>query len=342
MSAPVTSTRSPNSASILVWLTAVWTTGSGSRRLWRASTRCANDAPNSCPTGRTTTSSARRTRSVPTSRPTASGGVAGSRQAAPATRRGRARAHPRLRPEPRLLGAPLGPPPSRLVRPRRPVATGRGSGRILRGPIGRAPLDRPRPRSALPAVARHRPARLPPPGRAQGDDPGAQGGGHPLRRRGLLRGDARPRRRLPRDLGRTIGDAIGGRGRLAVRGVLVARHQRGPRGLPEVHAHRRGVLGPRMAAPAARLRLHLGQAAGRSPGRGRRGLGRGAPAGRRCLPASFGPPAGGAERAADRRAADPRAGPRGGPRRSDGARDAAGPGRTARRRPVGRPDPVPA
>ena len=176
---------------------------------WRGRRRpCATDAPSSCPTAPTTTSSARRTRSAPTSPPTASAGRrAGATPAA--ARRGRARAHPRLRPQPHRVGAPLGPPPPGLVRPRRRRSPGRRPGRLLRGPLGRPPLDRPRTRPELPAVDRHRPARLPPPGRAAGDDPGAQGGRDPLRRGRLLDGDARARRRLPLDLGGTLGAAVG-------------------------------------------------------------------------------------------------------------------------------------
>ena len=116
---------------------------------------------------------------------------------------------------------------------------------------------------------------------AAGDDPDAARGRDPLRRRRLLDGDARPRRRLPVDLGRPVGGAGDGRGGDRVRRVLVARRERRPRRLPAVPARRRGVLGPRMAAPAARLRLHLGPRAARTVPRARSGVGRRAPARRR-------------------------------------------------------------
>ena len=178
-------------------------------------------------------------------------------QAACPPGRGRSGADPRFRPQPHRAGASVGPPAPGLVRPRgrgRPIGAPR---RMVRGALRGTPLDRPRSRPELRAVAGYGPARLPPPGCPAGDDPDAARGRHALRRGGLLDGDARARRCLPVDLGRPVRGAGRGGGGLPVRRVLVARQQRRSRRLPALPAHRRGVLGPRVAAPAARLRLHL-------------------------------------------------------------------------------------
>ena len=258
--------------------------------------------------------------------------------------RGRHRAHPRFRPEPHRVRASVGPPPSRT------------------GSSTPTPRSAPRIRTSYFEVrsdGRHWIAHGRDPNFPPWTDTAQLDYRHPDVPRAMTQTLREVATRCDGvvcsmamlvlddvfrvDLGRPVGRAGGGRGRLAVRRVLVARHERGPRRLPDVPAHRRGVLGPRMAAPAARLRLHLRHAAAR-PARWPAIAAR-SPAHLRAddaLPASVGPPPRGPQRAADRRADDARAGAGRGPRRGDRARDAARPRRPDRRRPGRRPGPVPA
>ena len=153
---------------------------------------------------------------------------------------------------------------------------------LLRGPLGRPPLDRPRPRPELPAMDRHGPARLPPSRRCRGrwprrcarSRPAATGSSARWRcsssttssgRHGTV---ARSRRRSAEDAS-PFGE-FWWHATSAVRDAY-----------PTVPADRRGVLGPRIPAPAARLQLHLRHAAARAVPRRRCAVGGGAPARRR-------------------------------------------------------------
>ena len=326
----------------MVWLTAAWTIGSGSRRLWRSQPSLRHRRSELLPHGSDDdiVGFAVRDQRLRAGREPRRRGRAG--QAARPPGRGRSGADPRLRPQPHRAGASVGPPAPGLVRPRgrdRPIGASR---RMVRGALRGPPLDRPRSRPELRAVAGYGPARLPPPGCPPGDDPDAARGRHALRRGGLLDGDARARRCLPVDLGRPVRGAGRGGGGLPVRRVLVARQQRRPRRVPALPAHRRGVLGPRMAAPAARLRLHVrldaaGPDAERGSGRDRRPPPRG-----RRLPAPVRPAPRGSQQPADRGPDDPGAGARRSARRGGRPGHAPGAGWPDPGRPRAGARPVPA
>ena len=99
----------------------------------------------------------------------------------------------------------------------------------------------------------------------------------PVRRRPLRHGDARPAGGLRADVGHRH------------HAVLAAGHGCRPRRAPWLPLPRRGLLGSRVDAPAAGLRLHLRQAALRPAGRGYGPSGTGAPVRRPRLPGSPGP-----------------------------------------------------
>ena len=122
------------------------------------------------------------------------------------------------------------------------------------------------------------------------------------------------------DVGCAVRHADRDRRPVALRRVLVARVERRSPGLPELRADRRGVLGARVAPPAARLRLHLRQAAAGPAARRRRGRGRWPPAGRGRVPAPVGPVPRGSRRASDRRTDGPAPGAGRGADRRDRAR----------------------
>ena len=241
----------------MVWLTAAWTIGSGSRRLWRSQPSLRHRRSELLPHG-SDDDIVGSPYAISAYEPAENlGGEDGLAKLRARLAEAGLGADPRFRPQPHRAGASVGPPAPGLVRPRgrgRPIGAPR---RMVRGALRGPPLDRPRSRPELRAVAGYGPARLPPPGCPPGDDPDAARGRHALRRGGVLDGDARPRRCLPVDLGRPVRGAGRGGGGLPVRRVLVARQQRRSRRVPALPAHRRGVLGPRVAAPAARLRLHL-------------------------------------------------------------------------------------
>ena len=129
---------------------------------------------------------------------------------------------------------------------------------------------RPRPgersRSVLPGLAGRRPAErllARPAGRGRGD---ARLDRRAVRRRPLRHGDADDERHLRADLGRPRRAATGRR-------LLAERDPGGQERPSRVRLRGRGLLGPRMGAPATGLRLLLRQAAlrppCRRPGRGR-------------------------------------------------------------------------
>ena len=131
-------------------------------------------------------------------------------------------------------------------------------------PRGRRRGHRPRPRPVLPAVAGRRPAQRlrarPAPGRGRHAARHRRSG----RRRPLRHGDAAAQRRVRPHVGRA-------RRRRAGAGVLDRGDRCGPSRAPGLRVRRRGVLGSRVAAAAARVRLLLRQAALRPAApRGRR------------------------------------------------------------------------
>ena len=212
----------------------------------------------SCPTARTTTSWARRTRSAPTSRPRTSAARTGWPSCA--------RAWPRAG-----LGLILDFVPNHTA-PEHPWVRRHPDWYVHAEtpPTGRSPDEWFEVRSeGRHWIAHGRDPNFPPwldtaqldyrhPEVPAGDDPDAARGRDALRRRRVLDGDARARRRLPVDLGRPV-RAPRRRPRRPPRSGEFWWHasERGARRVPALPAHRRGLLGPRVAAPAARLRLHL-------------------------------------------------------------------------------------
>ena len=154
--------------------------------------------------------------------------------------------------------------------PSRVAHRGHGGRPVPRAPelrAARRPSPRARPRPLLPRLARHRAAELRAPRAPGGHDGRAPAGGGPMRRRALRHGDARPPRRLRPHLGRSRDPP---RRLRAGRGVVLAGgHRRGPARAAWLRVHGRGLLGPRVGAAAAGVRLHVRQAALRPPPRGR-------------------------------------------------------------------------
>ena len=147
---------------------------------------------------------------------------------------------PRLRPEPRGAGPPVGRGAPRVLHP--------GDGRAARG--GAAELGshaarhpRVRPRSVLRRLAGHPAAQLREPRIAGGDDRRTGEDLPAVRRRALRHGHAGIARRVPAHLG------CPGRSVLA-EGDGVRSSERS-----EFPVHGRGLLGPRVDAPAAGVRL---------------------------------------------------------------------------------------
>ena len=214
---------------------------------WRSTTA-------SCRTSARPTSAARASRSATITCTSDFGGDDGARPAARAPAGARAAAHPRLRPEPHGAGPPLGDRAPGLLR----LAGRRSSSRRSPRTTGasrrtRAPHPGLRPRPVLRRLARHAAAELRQPGAAGGHARRAPPDRAPVRRRALRHGDAGPAGGVREDLGDLRGP------------VLAAGHGGRPRQGPGLPLPRRGLLGPRVDAPAAGLRLHLRQAALRPP-----------------------------------------------------------------------------
>ena len=326
----------------LVWLTATWTTGSAAAALSRASAALRERRAELLPDG-SDDDIVGSPYAISAYEPADSlGGAAGLARFRQRLAEAGHRADPRLRPEPRLVGAPLGPSPPRLVRPRRPVAAGGRPRRVLRGPLRRPPLDRPWPRPALPAVAGYGPARLPPSRGAAGDDPGAQGGRHALRR------GRSARRRCSSST--TSSGRPGAAGRRCRRPPRMPRRSASSGGTPRAPSARSTRSSCSSARPTGATSGASSSSASTTPGTSRWSTG--------WWPATSASVAAHlrADDAYQRRsvrlledrngpriaaAAVARAGPGRRPRRGDDPGHAARPGRPDRRRAPGRPDPVP-
>ena len=214
----------------------------------------------------------------------------GARPPARAPEAPRPAAHPRLRPEPHGARPPMGRRAPGLLRVGNRGAARRAAAELLPRRNG-SESARPRvwARSLLRRLAGHAPAGLRQPGAPGGDAGRAHAHRAAVRRRPLRHGDARPAGGLRADLG-------------DLRRALLAPGDGGrPREGPGLPLPRRGLLGPRVDAAAAGLRLHLRQAALRSPGRGPRAAGARAPVRGPRLPGPPGPLPREPRRAAGRR-----------------------------------------
>ena len=234
------------------------------RAISRATVAASRSAGATCRTCATTTSSARRSPSRPT-RPPRLRRRRGAGAAARAPRPPEAAAAARLRAQPRRARPPVGDHAPRVLHPRHRGGSGARAAelaRLTRGAADRGPGLRAR--SLLRRVARHVPAQLPPRGAARGDA-----------RRARTRSPSGATacaatwrcccsRRSSSGPGAT---ALAAR-RLAAAGrAVLARRHRAHQAPPSgVRLRRRGLLGHGVGAAAGRLRLHLRQAALRSPG----------------------------------------------------------------------------
>ncbi len=183
------------------------------------------------------------------------------RSSARRARGARGRTDPRLRAEPRRARSSVDGDAPRVLRPRQ---RGRPRARpgLVRQSGRRSARERPRP--VLPRLAGRRAAERVLARPARRRDPDARLDRRSVRRRALRHGDADDERHLRADVGRAWRSA-------ADRRLLADGDPGGQGGASRVRLHRRGLLGPRVGAPATRFRLLLRQTALRpSRPRGRR------------------------------------------------------------------------
>ena len=249
-----------------VWLLGVWQTGEAGRQVsrsqpeWQAEYRAAPARLHCRRRVRLAVRHSRLRRQSRLRRP------ASPRALPQAAGRPRRPAPAGLRAQSHRARSSVGARASGVLRPRR---RGRPDARALellpRRHGSRTPRARPRARSVLPRLARHPPGQLPPRRAPSGDARRARKHRRSVRRRPLRHGDARLARRHRAHLGRSR--AAERRDPAQRRSVLARGHRARPPATAGLPVHGRGVLGPRVDAPAAGVRLHLRQAPLRSPAR---------------------------------------------------------------------------